>query len=149
MAPHTMNRSIQVSLTQSFDLAPEKVFDAWLDIEQISKWMFGPGVRDEEIVSMELDPSIGGKFSFVVIRNGQKINHVGSYIEIQRPNKLVFTWGIDYEPEEESIVTITITSTTKGCELTLKHQLDPKWQKYSRQTKNGWEHMLNKLHELL
>lgn len=148
MDPDNTNNFIEVTVTQTFNLTSEKVFDAWLDIEQISKWMFGPTVRDEKIVSMKLEPNVGGTFSFKVSRNGEEINHVGRYLEIQRPNKLVFTWGIDNESEKESIVTITIASTTKGCELTLKHQLHPKWQNYTGQTKKGWEHMLNKLHDI-
>lgn len=149
MSSHRIKNSAQVTVTQTFSLAPEKVFDAWLDIAQISKWMFGPNIRDEKIVRMKLEPKVGGKFSFVVTRNGEEIDHVGRYLEISRPNKLVFTWGIDYESEEESIVTITIAPTAEGCKLTLNHQLHPKWQTYAGQTQKGWQYMLSKLHEIL
>lgn len=56
--------------------------------------MFGPAVRDEAIVRLDLAPHVGGSFSFVVRRQGEEINHVGTYLEIERRRRLVFTWGI-------------------------------------------------------
>ncbi|WP_335342470.1 SRPBCC domain-containing protein [Polycladomyces zharkentensis] len=61
----------------------------------IGKWMFGPAhpEREEEVVRISLDPRVGGSFSFVVRRQGQEMDHVGEYLEIERPRRLVFTWG--------------------------------------------------------
>jgi len=51
--------------------------------------MFGPAIRDEEIVHLALAPKVGGSFSFLVTRNGEDIEHVGKYLEIVRPSRLV------------------------------------------------------------
>lgn len=84
---------INVRVTRRYTAPPERVFDAWLDAEMIGKWMFGPALRDEEIVRLSLDARVGGSFSFVVRRQGEEIDHMGEYLEIDRPRRLVFTWG--------------------------------------------------------
>lgn len=138
----------QVTVTKEFDTAPEEVFDAWLDIEMLGKWMVGPEVRDEEIVELETDPRVGGTFSFVVRRDDDVLNHLGTYLEIERPGRLVFTWGIESESEDESVVAVEIVTTDSGCRLTLTHTLDPKWAEYADRTREGWSHMLDKLKEI-
>ena len=82
---------INVRVTRRYTAPPERVFDAWLDAEMIGKWMFGPALRDEEIVRLSLDARVGGSFSFVVRRQGEEIDHMGEYLEIDRPRRLVFT----------------------------------------------------------
>lgn len=137
-----------VEITKTFKVPTEKVFDAWIDPQWLSHWMFGPDVRDEEIITLETNPEPGGTFSFVVRRGDDVLNHLGEYLEVKRPHRLVFTWGIESESEDESVVAIEIESTEKGCQLTLTHELDPKWVDYADRTKAGWSSMLDKLKDL-
>ncbi|NGP87091.1 SRPBCC family protein [Fodinibius halophilus] len=139
----------QLTVTKRFNVPAENVFDAWLDPEIISQWMFGPELRDEEIIKLETDPREGGPFSFVVRRGDDVLNHLGKYLEIDRPHRLVFTWGVESESAEESEVTIDIESTETSCQLTLVHELDPKWEEYACRTKEGWSTMLEKLKEIV
>lgn len=145
MKPENTKSNLLVKVEKEFNVPASRVFDAWLDTEKLGLWMFGPSVRHEEIVMLKTDPREGGSFSFIVKRNGEEINHIGKYIEINPPNKLVFTWGIASLSEDESIVSIEIVATKKGCKLTLVHELDPKWKEYLERTKDGWAHMLDKL----
>src|SRR6266545_1118793 len=69
--------NVKVSVTRHFDASPERVFDAWLDPELIGKWMFGPALREEEVLRIVADARVGGSFSFLVRRQGQEIVHVG------------------------------------------------------------------------
>ena len=99
--------------------------------------------------SLENDPHEGGTFSYIVSRNGQELNHTGTYRTIERPSKLVFTWGVDEEAGDESVVTIQIEAAEQGCKLSLWHELHPKWEKYIDRTSEGWSSMLNTLKKLL
>lgn len=138
-----------VRVTHSFSVAAERVFDAWLKPDMVGLWMFGPRLRDEEVIHLKTDPRVGREFSFLVKRQGTPIDHVGTYREIERPRRLVFTWGIAgssvEESAEESVVEVEIVTTSEGCNLTLTHRMDPKWAEYADRTRTGWTTMLHAL----
>jgi uncharacterized protein YndB with AHSA1/START domain len=136
---------ITVRVQRAYTHAPERVFDAWLDPALLGRWMFGPAIRDEEIVRLTVDPRVGGKFSFVVRRQGAEIDHVGEYLEIDRPTRLVFTWGTADNLPGTSRVTIEIAPRDGGCELSLTHDMDRKWADYAARTEQGWRTMLEAL----
>jgi uncharacterized protein YndB with AHSA1/START domain len=136
---------VNVRVTRRFSALPEQVFDAWLDPEMVGKWMFGPALREEEVVRITLDPHVGGSFSFVVRRQGQEIDHVGKYLEIDRPCRLVFTWGVADMEGSSSRVIIEIVPLETGSELTLTHELHPDWADYASRTEAGWTKMLDVL----
>lgn len=135
----------QVKVTKNFNASAHQVFDAWLDPEMLTQWMFGPDVREEEIVSLQTEAVEGGTFSFIVRRDDEELDHRGTYRTIEYPHRLVFTWGVDEEAGDESVVTIDIKSTSDGCELTLVHEMAPKWAGYVERTQEGWTYMLKKL----
>jgi uncharacterized protein YndB with AHSA1/START domain len=134
---------------RSFTAPAERVFDAWLDSDLIGRWMFGPALRDEEVLRISIDPRVGGSFSFLVRRAGQELDHVGKYLEISRPHRLSFTWGIGEEAGDSSVVSIEIHPTHDGCELTLAHRLHPDWADYIARTEAAWTKMLNALAALI
>lgn len=140
-----MNGPIEVCVKRHFAASAERVFDAWLNAEMLQRWMFGPAVRDEEIVRLSIDARVDGEFSFVVRRQDTEIDHVGTYLEIDRPRRLVFTWGIAGESTDGSRVVIAIVPDGSGCELTLTHEMDPKWAEYADRTQAGWSKMLDLL----
>lgn len=140
--------NVNVRVTRQFSVSPEKVFDAWLDPEMIGKWMFGPDLRDEEVLRISLDPRVGGSFSFVVRRQGQEIDHVGEYLKMDRPRRLVFTWGVA-DVEGSSRVMIDIVPLKNGSELTLTHELHSDWADFAGRTKDAWTKMLDVLAEKL
>jgi uncharacterized protein YndB with AHSA1/START domain len=74
---------------------------------------------------------------------------MGAYLEIDRPNRLAFTWGIAREAEDGSRVTIDIVPLETGCQLTLTHELHPDWADYASRTEAGWTKMLKALAEAL
>lgn len=137
--------TVTVSVTRQIAAPPEQVFDAWLDPVMIGKFMFGPRLRDEEVVHLHVDARVGGTFSFLVRRQGTDIDHVGHYRELNRPRRLVFTWGIAGASADESVVSIEITATGTGSELTLTHEMDARWAEYAGRTEAGWTKMLGSL----
>ncbi|MBC9932035.1 SRPBCC family protein [Chitinophaga qingshengii] len=143
------DKRVFVQVEKAFEASAEKVFDAWLDIELLSHWMFGPAVRNEEILNLTNDPRPGGRFSYQVKRGNDILNHIGNYLEVKRPSLLVFTWGVDQEPGDESVVTIRITPTATGCLLQLEHDMDGKWAAYADRTEEGWTYMTGLLYDYL
>jgi len=138
-----------VRVNHRFPASAEAVFDAWLDPELIGKWMFGPAVRDEQVVRTLIDPRVGGAFSFVVRRQGKEISHLGEYLTIERPHRLVFTWTTADSLPATSRVTIEILSLENQCELTLTHEIQPERLDYAARMEESWSKMLNVLEAAL
>jgi uncharacterized protein YndB with AHSA1/START domain len=140
-----MKPPVKAVVTKRFAAGAERVFDAWLDPAWIGRWMFGPDVRDERIVRLGLEPRVGGKFSFVVNRGGTEIDHVGEYLEIERPRLLVFTWATRDSLPETSRVIIELTPLEGACELKLTHVMGPDWTEFVDRAAGSWRKMLDVL----
>jgi uncharacterized protein YndB with AHSA1/START domain len=83
----------------------EKVFDAWLNPTMLSKFMRRPEMPESDV---ENDPREGGSFTIMMHKRGEKFPHTGKYLEISRPNKLVFTWA-SHHSLDDSTVTLNFT----------------------------------------
>lgn len=145
----TSEASLTVRVTRRFTAPPENVFDAWLKPELIAGWMFAHTGLEEDVVRLATDPRVGGAFSFLVRRQGQEIDHMGHYHEVDRPRRLVFSWTIAPHPEEGSLVTIDIVPLEEGCELTLTHEIPAEFAEFVQRTEEGWTKMLKALDEAL
>lgn len=131
---------VVVKVSHRFATTPERVFDAWLDVEKARKFLF---VTDTgSMVRAEIDARVGGRFTFVDRRDGEEILHTGEYLEIDRPRRLVFTFGIPQWAPDFDLVTIEIEPTGAGCELVLTHEMDAKWADWTERVDNGWTKML-------
>ena len=108
-----------VEISRVIFAPPEMVFDAWVKPELIHKWLFvGP---TSEIISVELDLKIQGKFSILELEksSNEYIDHYGRYIEIDRPRKLAFTLSVPKHFPGETKVAVEIKATGEGSELKL------------------------------
>jgi uncharacterized protein YndB with AHSA1/START domain len=141
------NEIAEARVEHRFEASAERVFDSWLDPALIRRWMsaslqgFGlPG----DVRRVEIDPRVGGRFTFSDVRDAGEAVHWGTYLEIDRPRKLVFTWFASEEDAREgaSVVTLTIDSDRDGCIATIAHRMDAKWAGYVPQTEQGWGGML-------
>ncbi len=140
-----MSEAPVIRVERRFAASAERVFDAWLDPAWISRFMFGAHLRDEQVVSLTNEPRVGGVFHYKVTRGGTLIDHTGTYREIDRPRRLVFTWGVDAEQGDLSVVTIEIVAAGDGCTLTLTHVMHPDWADYAERTQAGWTKILGDL----
>jgi uncharacterized protein YndB with AHSA1/START domain len=131
-------------VTKRYDASPERVFDAWLDTAMIGKFLFGPALREETILSLSIDARVGGAFSFVVQRKDMTLDHTGTYLEIDRPRRLVFTWGVRGDDAVGKVI-IAIKALEMGCELTLTHEMAPGWEDFAPRVEEAWTKMLNAL----
>ncbi len=146
----TTPAAIAVTVTKIIPVPVERVFDAWLSAKLIGRFMFGPSLRDEEIVRLRTDGLVDGTFSFVVRRKGQEINHIGRYLAIDRPRHLAFTWGVAPQSGEPGRVLITLQPTSEGgTQLSLVHELPAGWEDYIGPVRSAWTKMLEMLDAVL
>lgn len=139
----------RVRVTRQFAAPAANVFDAWVTPAALGQWMFGPQVREEEILHLQTEAVTGGRFSFRVRRSVGEIDHVGMYVEVRRPQRLVFTWGVVGHSTDESVVTIDLQENAEGCELQLTHVIPPQWAEYADRTQAGWQTMTTALEKFL
>ena len=133
---------------QTFKVPPQRVYEAILDPAMIARFMFGPLLREETILHIENDARIGGTFSFKVRRDETEIDHVGTYLELTPPTRIVFTWAIAPE-KDASTVKIDITPTAEGCSVRLTHDMPPEYADFVDRARGSWEKMLGVLATLL
>ena len=134
-----------VTLNKSINAPVEVVFDAWLNPKTMASFMMPmEGMPEPEV---KINAIVDGSFSIIMEVEGNKLPHSGKYIEIERSNKLVFTWISPFSPND-SIVSLLFTKiddTTTNIELTHTKFEDEESRKNHE---GGWTGILNTLSKL-
>jgi len=134
-----------LTLKRRLNAPPEKVYAAWTDPAQISKW-FGPDTGG--VKHAETDLRTGGRYAIEFRTTDGEEHHVsGVYREVVPNERLQFTWAWKTMPERESLVTVLIRPDGNGSLLTLTHE-----QFYDEPARDrhewGWNGALGKLERL-
>jgi uncharacterized protein YndB with AHSA1/START domain len=127
--------------------------DAWLDPDKV-RTCFGGAVGrmglTGEGARAEVDPRVGGKFLFADVRDGVEACHWGTYLEMERPKKMAFTWNTDESDESDPIrIDMTFEPEGEGCVVRLVTEMDEKWTSHIPLTTSGWSRMLEATEALL
>ncbi len=126
-----------VVVRREFEASQERVFDAWLDPASAGRWLFA--TPSGQMVRVEIDAQVGGRFLIIERRDGQDAEHRGAYRHIDRPDRLVFSFGDDIA-FDATTVTVDIAPTPDGCDLTLTQEgVGAEWV---AKTQQGWTGIL-------
>jgi uncharacterized protein YndB with AHSA1/START domain len=118
--PNPVADDTTLELRRVFAAPPAAVFDAWLIQEQFAAWIGPEGVQCAVPV---LEPHVGGRYEITMrLSNGQVIPVAGTFRCIERPNRLVFTWGWNGDPSRQSLVTLEFHAHADQTELVLRHE---------------------------
>jgi uncharacterized protein YndB with AHSA1/START domain len=136
----------ELSVTHRYATSPERVFDAWLDPAIARRFLFATPTG--EMVVCAIDARVGGRFDLTERRPDMgEVKHVGEYLEIDRPRRLVFTFGVPQFDPAMTRVEIEIRPDGAGCVLTLTHRdVGEDWKDG---TKDGWTRILASLEPAL
>jgi uncharacterized protein YndB with AHSA1/START domain len=134
----------ELTIKHHFAAAAERVYEAWLDPEQVRRFLFTTATG--EIVRCEIDARRGGKYVIVDRRNGEDVLHEGNYVELERPTRIVFTLRVPKYSSDEDRVRIELHPRAHGCDLTLRTRTSDEWKD---DTQRGWAMMLDVLDEIL
>lgn len=129
-----------------FAAAPERVLDAWLDPQRASRFLFATPAGSMERV--EIEPRVGGGFRIDERRGDAVAEHFGTYLAIDRPRRLVFSFATDRE-SAPTRVTVEIVPDGDGCELVLTHEMSADWADHADRTRTGWRTILAALERAL
>ena len=136
-------------IKRTFSATIERVFDAWTKPEILANW-FGP--EGFEVVHSEVNANAGGRYDIQICSpDNQVIRHFGTYLEVSRPLKLVFTWMLENQACRgseglctETLVSINFQQVGQLTEITLTHEQLPNKQALDGHM-FGWESSLNSL----
>ena len=129
----------RVVVTHRYAASPERVFDAFLDVQTARRFLFA--TTTGEMITAEIEPRVGGGFTFTERRPDMgDVRHVGEYLEIDRPRRLVFTFGVPQFDARMTVVIIEIRPEGSGCELTLTNDGVP--PDYAKRNHEGWSRIL-------
>ena len=137
---------LTVSIKKTIHASIERVFDAWLDPIMLSRFMMPmPGMPESDV---ENDAREGGSFTIIMHAGDDKLPHTGKYLEISRPDKLVFTWE-SHCSVDNSIVTLKFTKIDdEKTNIFLTHVkfID---EETRSDHEGGWSGILDKLSEVV
>ena len=140
-------------ITREFDSPREAVFWAWLDPKSIARWI---GPRSVKAEVLEFTPKIGGHYRIYMCgadgSTGPTVT--GTYREIERPERLVFTWKWETghpmgAAGQETLITLTFREIARSkTQMTLLHEFFE--SKDSRDSHNqGWTASFERMAEVL
>jgi uncharacterized protein YndB with AHSA1/START domain len=138
-----MKNAISVVIVRRFAAPAERVFDAWLDPALARAWLFT--TASSAVTRCDIDARVGGSFTIVDKRGDQTITHVGTYLAIDRPRRLVFTFAVPQFSPLFDQVTVEIRALDDGCELTLTNEMAAEQAEWEEPAREGWTMMLNTL----
>jgi len=102
----TLPSDREIAMTRVFDAPRELVFEAHTTCAHMQRW-WGP--RRHTFVSCELDFRPGGAYR-IVLRgpNGRDYGFRGEFREIERPERIVWTFEFEGMPGHISVETLTL-----------------------------------------
>lgn len=133
--------SHSVTVRREIAASAEVLFDAWLDAESLGTWLKPTGIRETRA---ETDPQEGGAFRIVMVDDESDIVHSGTYREIDRPRRLVFTWSSPATRFRDSIVTVTFQPTPDSTVVEI-HQVGLPDEDAQASHDAGWTDALREL----
>jgi len=144
----------EVTLVREFDAAPTEVYKAWTDQDLVKQWWGSYGVF---IPVCELDARPGGKIH-IVMEAGEELGNfkgtqwpmTGEYVELDAPNKIVYTSNAIDKGKVimELLTTVTFTEVEGKTKLTVHMTVTkvlPGSEFAIAGMEQGWNSQLDKL----
>lgn len=148
-----MSRIVTVRVSHRYSAPADRLFDAWLTPAQASRFLFA--TRTGNVMQCEINPVVGGGFLVTDRRplaDGDEsvydAVHRGTFVEIDRPHRLVFDFCVvGYGDETTRVAIDFIPMGPSACELSLTHVLGDgdAALTFEEPTRKGWAGMLAQL----
>jgi uncharacterized protein YndB with AHSA1/START domain len=142
MTPPIPDLRTTLVLRRTFAATRPRVFRAWIEPEALQRWLKPNGLS---LRVRSLDARVDGSFRFD-LENGVAI--VGTYLELVPPEKLVFTWSNETQPEQGTVVTVDFMEQGSSTEVVLTHTRLSQPDLRAR-VEGGWRAALDGLADVL
>jgi Uncharacterized conserved protein len=146
-----MSSPVVVRVTHRYSASAERLFDAWLTPGQAARFLFR--TRTGNVMQCEIQPEVGGGFTVIDRRPSAEgevsvfdVVHMGKYLQIDRPKRLVFEFSVlTFGSEDPTRVTVDVQPLgPMASELVLTHELGSSDHAHAMEepSRKGWTRML-------
>jgi uncharacterized protein YndB with AHSA1/START domain len=132
----------ELIITRVFDAPRELVFKAWSEPERVMQWM---GPKNFTALDFQLEGRPGGKWrGRMRSADGAELGNGGTIREIAEPERLVYSFTWDDEPDREMLISLTFVERGGSTEMTFRQTGFASVE--SRDGHNqGWDESFDKL----
>jgi uncharacterized protein YndB with AHSA1/START domain len=133
--------------TRQFDAPMELVFDVLTMPEHVRNW-FAP--FEDKVTVCDIDLRVGGDYHIVFVTpDGKECSFRGTYLEIERPTRVVDTWLFEGWPDAWADETVSLREVDGVTTLTLTMTFRDKAGRSHMTRHDGSEDSFNKLEDYL
>jgi|ERR1017187_8012189 uncharacterized protein YndB with AHSA1/START domain len=137
MAKEQMTTQPALQLKRTFQAPRDRVFRAWTDPKELALWFRAS--PDYSTRVPVLDFRVGGKYCLELRHKDGNVHRLaGTYREIKPPEKIVFTWRWEQDPNAyDSLVTVEFRDLGQSTEIALHHEQFPNVEECEKHNQ-GW-----------
>jgi uncharacterized protein YndB with AHSA1/START domain len=141
------NGSSEIVISWTFEARREEVWREWTEAERFADWYGGAADVPLETVVMDVRP--GGRWSLVMHAERGTIYWDGEYLEVEEPERLVFTVTDEPDEDQYAVCTVVLTDTGDGRTDMLFSQIGPLPPEQLEPAKKGWSGFFERIAERL
>lgn len=131
---------VPVVLSAELKASPSKVFAAWTDVEQLTKWY---GCATDMLWTVhEWNPVEGGAIHVSLDFDGTPYEVRGRFVVVDEPHRLRYEW------EAGQVITVTIEANGTGSKMTVEHAGLPN-DEMDQIVTGGWTASMTQILEVL
>lgn len=149
MSDQNVDATAEFTITRIFNAPRDLVWQAWTDPDEAARWWHPKGVSSPR-EHVTIDPRVGGTYRYLMINdeNGAEYPTGGTYLEVDEPKRLVFTWGNPSDPVDAAPrITVTLAERGDKTEMTF-HLVGIPGFKGDGNAYDGWESAFDVLDEV-
>ncbi len=138
---------LEIVTIRKFDAPIELVFDALTKPEHVRHW-FAP--FDDRVTECSIDLRVGGDYHIVFVTpEGREMSFRGTYLEIERPTRIVDTWLFEGWPDAWADETVELHEENGVTTLTMRMAFRDAAGRAHMTKSDGQEDSFDKLEDYL
>jgi uncharacterized protein YndB with AHSA1/START domain len=139
-----------IRIRRVFDAPRERVWSEWTDPESFADWFGGPQCEIPlSSVSMDVRPGGSWRLTMFAPPSRPRIDWKGEYLEVNAPERLVFT--VSDQPGDDAFELVTVVLTDLGdgrTEMLFEQRGSMSPEQYERATE-GWDTFFDRIEQRL
>jgi uncharacterized protein YndB with AHSA1/START domain len=139
-----------IRIIRVFDAPRERIWKEWTEPERFADWYGGPQCEVPlDSVSMDVRPGGSWRLTMFAPPDRRRIDWRGRYLEVDAPERLVFT--VSDKPDDDAFELVTVVLTRLGdsrTEMRLEQRGSMSPEQYEHATE-GWGAFLDRMEERL